>query len=688
MFIRILSFLVLQTVRSTDLGLTVTGNNNNEVISDDDYELSNTYLTVGNAYFKNRSLTAALTCYKKAVDLNYFHVPALVNLGVVYVEQENLLKGEQYFHRASELSGEFLYHVQNGLGTIYLQRGNAAKAFTHFMKGMIIAKNNLDPAVGVFEYQQSISNIGLVLRSASSLDVNKIRTQLKTYQVPIDYRFYFKEGFKVVINDINIYRKVHNLQCILRIIEPGAWEGATFTKQGGNEKGKVQLLKSYNSFDLNHGLYYGVKPKTVGDGLSQKLLTEPMNDFAPYSTMPGKTFLYKDRVTKLYAISNIYVDGRIVGTMHDSCNLFLRSNDFLPPASLFGKLTFEMPGLDDSNYIQKRFKFAVNIVSRWTDNYYHFLVEAIPRLVIMLQDQSLILRSIFKLEKNNNSSNKENYTQKQTITIPIIVQDGPSYIHELIDTLIKNHFNDMVKNVNKHNDKISLDYSIQYLNDKSIYFVEKLFTVEIHGDNQNMFNLETAGSRYALQETQKYFNAISETLPLMSRNEHNHDNFVIFVSRSMFQCDEKYGTEHLKGVKKSRLLINHDDVIKEIKMHIDIVNNMKKKQYVFKIENGCHTMKDTIDTWAQAHTIIGVHGAGLSNMLFTKRSINNENVVTLIEITPLEPAFRDYFHLASSLNIVLWAMVLGEEGMMNSYLAHKIKVELGKLRNILNAVIK
>ena len=99
-------------------------------------------------------------------------------------------------------------------------------------------------------------------------------------------------------------------------------------------------------------------------------------------------------------------------------------------------------------------------------------------------------------------------------------------------------------------------------------------------------------------------------------------------------------------------------------------------------------MKDTIDMWAQAHTIIGVHGAGLSNMLFTKRSINNDNVVTLIEITPLEPAFRDYFHLASSLNIALWAMVLGDKGMMNSYLAHQIKVELGKLRNIINAVIK
>ena len=34
---------------------------------------------------------------------------------------------------------------------------------------------------------------------------------------------------------------------------------------------------------------------------------------------------------------------------------------------------------------------------------------------------------------------------------------------------------------------------------------------------------------------------------------------------------------------------------------------------------------------------------------------DDDNVVTLIEITPLEPAFRDYFHLASSLNIKLFS---------------------------------
>ena len=62
--------------------------------------------------------------------------------------------------------------------------------------------------------------------------------------------------------------------------------------------------------------------------------------------------------------------------------------------------------------------------------------------------------------------------------------------------------------------------------------------------------------------------------------------------------------------------------------------------------------------------------------------------MTLIEITPLEPAFRDYFHLASSLNIKLWAIAMAKEGMRNSYLAHQIKLNVGVLRNILKVVVK
>ena len=696
----------------------ITAQSSSLLINDYDYELSNIYSKIGNEYFRNLTFEDAITYYKKAVNLNYFHVPALVNLGVVYVEQDNLVEGEKYFKQANERSGEYLYHVQNGLGSIYLQRGNGAKAFTHFMNSVIIAKNKLDPSVDVYEYQQSLSNIGLVLRSASSSDIDDIRTQLKAYNLPIDYRYYFKKALEIVIDDINVYRNFHKLKCLIHIIQPGKWEKKTMIKKKvtidlksppttiSETKGKVQLLKSYNSFHLQNGLFYGKKPKTVGDGKSKIIMTEPMNDFSPYYHIKSSgtmkediLFVYKDRSTNLYSISNIHIDGRVVGTIHDGCNVFLRSNDYLPPASIFGKLTMDMPDIGDSNYIQKHFKYAINIVSRWTDNYYHFLIESIPRLIIMLKEQSTILNKILN-EKDVNHKMKK-YDKKKIITIPIIVQKGPSYIKELLNIIIENHMK-MSTTVNE-DETVNLNYSIEYLSDNEIYHVEQMFTIESHGD-RNVFNLETAGSRYALQEAQMYFNSIffssySNSSSLHRNNNMNDNNVVIFVSRSLFHCgDEKYETQHLKGVPKKRLLSNHDDVIQAIKMHVDALR--KKKIYEFKIENGCQTMKETIQMWKNAHTIVGVHGAGLSNMIFTKSSIHHsnnknnyyeyddDNVVTLIEITPLEPAFRDYFHLASSLNIKLWAIAMAKEGMRNSYLAHQIKLNIGVLRNILKVVVK
>ena len=168
-----------------------------------DYDYNYQYIFKNwNEYFRNHKFERYYILQKR-VNLNYFHVPALVNL-VLYTLRDNLVEGEKYFKQANERSGEYLYHVQNGLGSIYLQRGNGAKAFTHFMNSVIIAKNKLDPSVDVYEYQQSLSNIGLVLRSASSSDINDIRTQLKAYNLPIDYRYYFKKAC-IVIDDINVY---------------------------------------------------------------------------------------------------------------------------------------------------------------------------------------------------------------------------------------------------------------------------------------------------------------------------------------------------------------------------------------------------------------------------------------------------------------------------------------------------
>ena len=74
------------------------------------------------------------------------------------------------------------------------------------------------------------------------------------------------------------------------------------------------------------------------------------------------------------------------------------------------------------------------------------------------------------------------------------------------------------------------------------------------------------------------FVTYSNSSSLHRNNNMNDNNIVIFVSRSLFHCgDEKYETQHLKGVPKKRLLSNHDDVIQAIKMHVDA---LRKKKYM------------------------------------------------------------------------------------------------------------
>ena len=160
---------------------------------------------------------------RRSCSLELFSCASFGQPRVVYVEKDMLNLAESYFRRAHELSGEFLYHVHNGLSSIYLQRGDAIKALRHGLKAIIIARNHLDPAVDAYEYQQGISNIGLILRNAGSFDAGKIRTLLKSYNLPMDYRVYFEEAFQVVVREINAYRKSHNPKCFLRILDSGRW---------------------------------------------------------------------------------------------------------------------------------------------------------------------------------------------------------------------------------------------------------------------------------------------------------------------------------------------------------------------------------------------------------------------------------------------------------------------------------
>ena len=60
------------------------------------------------------------------------------------------------------------------------------------------------------------------------------------------------------------------------------------------------------------------------------------------------------------------------------------------------------------------------------------------------------------------------------------------------------------------------------------------------------------------------------------------------------------------------------------------------------------TIAQSIELFRQARVVVGVHGAGLANILFCAPG------ATLIEVPMLEPTYRDYMHAAAALDIRYW----------------------------------
>ena len=69
-------------------------------------------------------------------------------------------------------------------------------------------------------------------------------------------------------------------------------------------------------------------------------------------------------------------------------------------------------------------------------------------------------------------------------------------------------------------------------------------------------------------------------------------------------------------------------------------------------DDSSYDLRKTIDIFSGAAVVVGVHGAGLTNMLFMPPGSR------VLELALPEPCFRDYMHLAAAMNHVYAAMVL------------------------------
>ncbi|MCP3659861.1 MAG: glycosyltransferase family 61 protein [Bacteroidetes bacterium] len=254
---------------------------------------------------------------------------------------------------------------------------------------------------------------------------------------------------------------------------------------------------------------------------------------------------------------------------------------------------------------------------------------------------------------------------------------GFGHFHWLIENYLRlNLVYDLIKN-KKQNNYTFLSYShlddkkyydiyhfdhlhkIEYYNDEAIYYIKNLIIPKsIECGEVNAKSLKLWRIHY------KKF--------ILKNNYSSNKNIDSDKINILFQV-RKNGTK--------RSIINNDDLIYNIKNLINSYNRSKFNFQIFSYQN--ISFEEIINKHYYADIIIGPHGAGLSNMIFT----NFKNTTSIIEIHPKVYSHKQQTNLCmNSISNILekrYFSIYAENG--NSYNSMYVSVE--KLTNILKNVL-
>jgi cytochrome c-type biogenesis protein CcmH/NrfG len=99
-----------------------------------------TYFHLGNAKFESGDAPGAAGAFEKAVEMDSTYFKAVVNLGLMYDEQQNFTKAIETFEHATRLEPANP-DVWSHLGNTYTTQGNHAKAAELYRKALAIDPN-------------------------------------------------------------------------------------------------------------------------------------------------------------------------------------------------------------------------------------------------------------------------------------------------------------------------------------------------------------------------------------------------------------------------------------------------------------------------------------------------------------------------------------------------------------------
>lgn len=293
--------------------------------------------------------------------------------------------------------------------------------------------------------------------------------------------------------------------------------------------------------------------------------------------------LYHEKWTLVLRFRNASLigDPGVVSTStFDDCRIFVPSGECMVPLHSL----LDMPA-QHTRVLDR----AISIVQMSCDNYYHWTMECLPRLVVSLE-----------YLRNNSIDSSE-----VTLVLPAKAR---AFAQQALEILEIDHMN-----IVEHDPQQTL-------------LVRDLIAVDWSRTDQRP-GLEMTPARTALNRARQAL-AWSSIDPDSIRRRS-----LVFISRN---------SDHLSG-SRSRAITNEAYVLHHLHQAVE---PLELEMEVFHGDQ--HDLRSTIEMFRRAKIVIGVHGAGLANILYCAPG------TAVLEIALSTPRHRDYMHASASLGHSYW----------------------------------
>eukprot|EP00941_MAST-03F_sp_MAST-3F-sp1_P005660 g5660.t1 len=323
-----------------------------------------------------------------------------------------------------------------------------------------------------------------------------------------------------------------------------------------------------------------------------------------------------------------------------------------------------------------KLRCAASLLSPHSLTYFHWIVAALPRIILLIP-----------ILKNR---------PECKLLVPVFARNGAktglSFITQSLDMLSTESELDFIK-------KQIMYYPIT--NDKMKAYHEKIGTVlpieelllvewKHHPDNSlPEFHVAHLPPRAVLLAARNYFNNSfkkkkKHTLIWLSRGRSTVKNDKIKTGRRF-----KNEVELIHQVRKLLQLSQYKKLKIKFQLYADARLQVKKTEEKLlrwrKHTTNSFSFKDTVELFREASIIIGIHGAGLSNMIFTPPGAH------VLEVS-LPQFHAHYFaNMAAALDHVYWQVPLGDKYRF-AYAGYDVDVNkkqfLQVVRQILDEMIE